>query len=97
MKDMHDGRDNPPVSLKNWGKFVFGVVLLYLLGAVIAPMWNNLPAVRPLADFIEESGFDPAALYYTDVKETVDAEFYVRDSLKFSVRKKAGEINLNKK
>ena len=57
---------------------------------VIAPAIEKSPAVKPLADFIEESGIDASALYYTEVEEASIAELNMRHTMEF-MPKGAGE------
>jgi hypothetical protein len=51
---------------------------------VVAPWIEKTPAVRPPAQFIEETGIDAGALYYTEIDETSEAEMYLHDSSEYT-------------
>ncbi|HAK61129.1 MAG TPA: hypothetical protein DCO77_12250 [Nitrospiraceae bacterium] len=78
-----DGRQRPSGMLRRWSTLLFGIVLVWLFMFVIAPWIQKSPSVKPLADFIEESGIDASALFYTEVEEASDAELYMRSTLKY--------------
>ena len=80
-----EGRRKPP-SLGGWPGLILGLALLLLFIFVIVPFWNDLPGVKPLADYIEESGIDAGALYYTEVEETGEAETHMRTTFEYTPR-----------
>lgn len=78
-----DGRQRPSGILRRWSALLLGIVLVWLFMFVIAPWIQKSPSVKPLADFIEESGIDASALFYTEVEEASEAELYMRSTLKY--------------
>jgi hypothetical protein len=50
---------------------------------VIAPWIETFPMVKPLTEFIEESGIDASALYYTEVEEASEAELNMRSTMEY--------------
>ncbi len=83
-----DGRQRPSGIFRKWAALLFGVFLIWLFMFVIAPWIQKSPSVKPLADFIEESGIDASALFYTEVEEASDAELYMRSTLEYGPEEK---------
>jgi hypothetical protein len=77
-----------PEALKRWGALLLGLFVIWLFVFVLAPRVAEHDAVRPLVQFVEESGIDAGALYYTETKETGDAENYLRNSFLYPPNKK---------
>ena len=59
---------------KKWGALLLSMGLIGLFMFGIAPLGHRLPAIQRLAGFIEESGIDASALYYTEVEEASVAD-----------------------
>jgi hypothetical protein len=59
------------------------VLVVWVVMFVIAPMGQRLASIRPLADYIDETGINASALYYTGVPETAEAEMYLRHASKY--------------
>ncbi|KPK36267.1 MAG: hypothetical protein AMK70_02960 [Nitrospira bacterium SG8_35_1] len=78
-----DGQRRPSSDLFRWAGLLLGFFLVWLFMFVIAPVIEESPAVKPLADFIEESGIDASALYYTEVEEASVAELNMRHTMEF--------------
>ncbi len=78
-----DGQKRPSSLIRKWAALFFGFLLVWVFMFVIAPWIQKSPSVKPLAEFIEESGIDASALYYTEVDEVGDAETNIRNTLKF--------------
>ncbi len=80
------GHGAPPASWRRWGAFLLGALLL--LGALfgISQAVERVPFLRPLAQFILESGIDAGALFYTEVEETGDAETHMRNTILYPPR-----------
>jgi hypothetical protein len=51
---------------------------------VIAPALRRLPAVGALTGYIEESGIEAGALYYTGLDETAEAEMYFHNAKEYA-------------
>jgi hypothetical protein len=77
-----------PEALKRWGALLLGLFVIWLFVFVLAPRVAEHETVRPLVQFIEESGIDAGALFYTETKETGDAENYLRNSFLYPPKKK---------
>ena len=65
---------------------MMGLLALLLFMFVFVPWVQQFPMVRPLVVFIEESGIDASALFYTEVEETGDAESAMRDTMRYPPR-----------
>jgi hypothetical protein len=85
-----DGQKHRPSTLiQKWTAFFFCLFLVWLFMFVIAPAIQNTSAVKPLADFIEESGIDASALFYTEVEEASEAELNMRNTMKYLPKKQS--------
>ncbi|MBU3948417.1 MAG: hypothetical protein KJ826_09385 [Proteobacteria bacterium] len=65
-------------------------VCLFLVWAfifVVAPCIEKLPAVQPIAKFIETRGIDVGALYYTEVEEASVAELNMHNTINYTPQK----------
>lgn len=69
--------------LRKWTALALGIALIWVFIFVLAPWLQNTEAVKPLAEYVRESDIDASALYYTDVKETGEAEVYLRGALEY--------------
>jgi len=56
---------------------------MWLFVFVAAPWVGKAEAVSPLLAYIEETGIDASALYYTEVEEAAIAELGARSSLEY--------------
>jgi len=77
------GSQNPPGRLKSWFKLCIGVAVLFFLFYVVGPFLDNLPGIKPVVDFVDDSGINAAAFYYTGVEEVADSVVYIRNSLEY--------------
>ena len=77
------GYQNPPGHLKSWLKLFAGVAVLLFLFYVVGPFLDSLPGIKPVADFVDDSGINAAAFYYTGVEEVGDAVISIRNSLEY--------------
>ncbi len=80
------GHGAPPAPLRKWASFLLGALLLLGFLFAIAQSVERIPWVRPLAEFILDSGIDAGALFYTEVEETGDAEMFMRNSILYPPR-----------
>ena len=61
---------------------------LWLVMYVLAPLpLEYIAPMRQYARTVDRTGIIPGALYYTDVDQSIDAEFNNRDAIRFSVKK----------
>lgn len=83
-----DGQRCPSGRIFRWLGLLFGFFLVWVFMFIIAPWIERAPAVRPLTRFIEDTGIDAGALYYTEIDETADAEMYLHDAYTYAPLKK---------
>lgn len=86
VKSSWRGRHEPAPLWRRWAALVMGLLALLLFMFVFVPWVQQFPMVRPLAVYIEESGIDAGALFYTEVEETGDAEAFMRDTMRYPPR-----------
>ncbi len=77
------GPQSPPGRLKSWLKLCLGVAVLLFLIYVVGPFVDDLPGIKPIASFVDDSGINAAAFYYTGVEEVGDAVVSIRNSLEY--------------
>jgi hypothetical protein len=77
------GSRNPPGRLKSWFKLCLGIALLWFITYVVGPFVDNLPWIKPAVSFIDDSGINTPAFYYTGVEEVGDAVVSIRNSLEY--------------
>lgn len=63
---------------------LLSISILILFIYVIGPIGLQLPLIKPVADFVEEYGINANGYYYTDVEEFIDAEMYLKNSMRFA-------------
>ena len=64
------------------GVFVLWGMISHICPAII----DAIPAYRRYADAVERHDIHTGALFYTNVEENTEAEFYIRNSLRFPTR-----------
>ncbi|SBV90561.1 hypothetical protein KL86DPRO_10051 [uncultured delta proteobacterium] len=68
-------------------KLGIGIVILWGMVFHICPaVIEMIPAYKRYADEVERRGIHTGALFYTNVEESTEAEFYVRNALRFPTR-----------
>ena len=70
-------------SLKRWAALVVSIACVLLFFFVVGPFFLEMPAIAPLADFIEERGIDAGALYYTDIEEFSEANINMENTMQY--------------
>ena len=83
-KEMPNVPYNLAGLLRKWATLLAGLAVVWAFIFVIAPQLQKNELVRPLAEYVRESGIEASALYYTGVKETGEAEIYLRDAFAYS-------------
>jgi hypothetical protein len=78
-----DGHHSPSNSILRWIALLLCFSLVWVFMFVIAPWIETFPMVKPLTEFIEESGIDASALYYTEVEEASEAELNMRSTMEY--------------
>lgn len=84
-----DGRQRPSSMIRKWAFLLLGFFLIGIFMFVIAPWIREMPAVKPIADLIDERDLDAGALFYTEIEETSEAEVHLRGVMKSYSREKA--------
>jgi hypothetical protein len=77
------GPQRPPGRLKSWFKLCVGIAALWFLTYVVGPFVDNLPWIKPAVSFIDDSGINTPAFYYTGVEEVGEAVNSIRNSLEY--------------
>lgn len=71
-------------TFRGWARLLFCALLICIFMFVLAPLLQRLSMVNALAKYIEDSGIDASALYYTGVEETAEAEMYLHNADKYA-------------
>lgn len=58
-------------------------LFIFIFIFVLAPMVRTWKYVKPITDYIEETGIDATALIYTEIEEFGPAESSMRNSIKY--------------
>jgi hypothetical protein len=77
------GSQSPPGRLKPWLKLLVGIAALWFFTYVVGPFFDNLPWIKPVTSFIDDSGINAPAFYYTGVEEVGEAVNSIRNSLEY--------------
>ena len=73
----------PGEIVKRWVSLFLGIGVILTFAFGIAPWLEQRPAIKPMVEFVEESGIDASALYYTEVEESGDAEMHMRSTMAY--------------
>ena len=82
MKKAHGKAARPMSHAKRWMALVLCALCIYLFMFVIAPRLGKNRWVRPLLTYVEETGIDASALFYTETEESGEAGLHLRESLR---------------
>ena len=80
------GRNERPTGPreKRWGLLLLWVFLVWSFIYALCPLLQrNNSTIRQLSTYIEESGIDAGAIYYTEVEEVGDADLAIRNTFRF--------------
>lgn len=80
------GRNERPAGPRErrWGLLLLWVFLVWSFIYVLCPLLQrNNSTIRQLSTYIEESGIDAGAIYYTEVEEVGDADLAIRNTFRF--------------
>ena len=73
----------------NWLKLLFWIAGILFFTYGLAPwMQDKSKSIRTLSTYIDESGIDAGAIYYTEVEEVGEADLMIRDTFRFYLREK---------
>jgi hypothetical protein len=81
-----DARPNLSTLLRRWTALAICVLIVWALMFLVAPMLQRLPAINALTSYIDDSGINASALYYTGLDETAEAEMYLYEAEKHAPR-----------
>jgi hypothetical protein len=81
-----DAWPNPSGLLRRWAALLACVLAVWAFMFVLAPMLQRVPAINALTSYIDDSGINASALYYTGLDETAEAEMYLHESEKHAPR-----------
>ena len=71
-------------GLKRWLALLLSVAALLGFVFGLAPWFRErVDSVNQLAGYIDASGIDAGAVYYTEVEEVSDADLMIRDTFRF--------------
>lgn len=77
------GRHLPAGPPAGWLKLVCWLLLIWFFIFVAAPTLKKIPAINTLATYIDRSGIDAGAIYYTEVEEVGQADLAIRNTFRF--------------
>lgn len=64
--------------------FLIAVTITWVVCFQLAPMLvENVPAMKKMADFVDESGIETGEFYYTDVEIVGHADLNARSSIEY--------------
>ncbi|HKK32708.1 MAG TPA: hypothetical protein VJ934_04015 [Desulfomicrobiaceae bacterium] len=70
-----------------WGSFFAGSLIIYLVCFVLgAKLVQTVPAMRRMAEFVDESGIETGEFYYTDVEIVGHADIGARSTFEHTPR-----------
>lgn len=72
--------------IRNWGRLLTGLLLMWAFVYVVAPACKNIEAVDTYTTYVRESGINASALWWSEVEETADAEFGARSVVEYTPR-----------
>lgn len=74
-----------PVRL---GRLCVAAAVFWVLYLVTPIFVESFPPLREYARVVEETGIMPGALFYTDIPQSIEAEFNNRDAIRYFVKQK---------
>jgi hypothetical protein len=77
-----------PSPIKKWAYLFACLFLVWAFIFVFAPYMEKLPVIKPITKFIENSGIDAGALYYTEVEEASLAELNMYNTVNYTPQKR---------
>ena len=71
---------------KGWLALLSWILLLWTFAFVFAPwLQTKSTSIQTLSTYIDESGIDAGAIYYTEVEEVGEADLMIRDTFRFHI------------
>lgn len=69
---------------RGWTALLAWILLLWVFAFVVAPwLQQHSASIQTLSKYIDESGIDAGAIYYTEVDEVGEADLMIRDTFRF--------------
>lgn len=79
-------KPTPKTMTKKCLSLLMWVGLIWAFAFVFAPwLQRQSTTVQTLSTYIDESGIDAGAVYYTEVDEVSDADLMIRDTFRFFI------------
>lgn len=79
-KDQHDRK--PLSRIRGWAALLLCMFLLWAFTFYFVPwLQNNIPPLKRLAEVVKDRDIDTTAFFYSENKESYEAENYLRDTL----------------
>ena len=66
--------------MRRWTALFLCLMMVWMLMFVMGPALRRLAQVSQITTYIEETGINASALYYTGLDETAEAEMYLYNS-----------------
>ena len=83
------GPIGPTGRLKAWGRLCLGLLLLWGFIFELAPrLQQNVPFLQQIADYVNASGIEATALYYTEVEVVGDSTRSMQNTIRLYVDQK---------
>jgi hypothetical protein len=84
MTDQTKNSATPPSRLRAWGLLVAGLLCLWTFAVFIGPwVQDSIPIFREIVQVIEDRDIDAGAYFYSDTKESYEAEYYLLETMRF--------------
>ena len=79
----------PADKLKAWGRLCLGLLLVWGFIFELAPrLQQEVPFLQQIADYVNASGIEATALYYTEVEAVGDSTRTVQNTIRLYVEQK---------
>ena len=73
----------------NWLKLLSWIAGILFFTYGLAPwMQGKSEAIQTLSTYIDQSGIDAGAIYYTEVEEVGEADLMIRDTFRFYLKER---------
>ena len=80
--------------LTRWSAFAGGIAAILCFMFVVAPWFKRFESVNTLTSYIQETGINASALYWSEVEITADAEQGARSTVTYLPTTKKPSVTL---
>lgn len=88
-RDINPGKRSS--GIRAWGLLIFGLFCVWLFAFIVGPwLQDKIPTFRQIVQIAEEREIDSGAYFYSEVKESYEAEQYLLESLKLGAPEEVG-------